>query len=97
MKKYAAALCALTAIAAQDAAIAQQKTRAQVYEELIEARQNGLDFVTDASYPEISPFYADQVARMRASQGQAQRPDAVAGGGAMTPAATGGEAPAAED
>lgn len=97
MKKYAAALCALIAIAAQDAAIAQQKTRAQVYEELIEARQNGLDFVTDASYPEVSPFYADQVARMRASQGDARRRDAVAGGGAMTPSATGGEAPAATD
>ncbi|AOJ05426.1 hypothetical protein WS70_27460 [Burkholderia mayonis] len=38
------------------------KTRAQVYQELVEAKANGLDYVTDASYPEISPLYAPRFA-----------------------------------
>ncbi|MBP0592791.1 DUF4148 domain-containing protein [Paraburkholderia sp. LEh10] len=40
---------------------AQGKTRAQVYQELIEAQQNGLNFVTDASYPDVSPVYQETV------------------------------------
>lgn len=40
---------------------AQGKTRAEVYQELIEARQNGLDFVSDASYPDVSPVFQGTV------------------------------------
>ncbi|KVO22191.1 hypothetical protein WJ74_35485 [Burkholderia ubonensis] len=38
------------------------KTRAQVYQELIEAKANGLDYVTDTSYPDISPLHAARFA-----------------------------------
>ncbi|WP_118185644.1 DUF4148 domain-containing protein [Paraburkholderia phosphatilytica] len=48
-------------------AYAQEKTRAQVRQELIEAEQNGLQYVTDASYPDVSPIFAQQVARMKAA------------------------------
>jgi hypothetical protein len=49
-------------------AFAQGKTRAEVYQELVEARNNGLDFVTDASYPDVDPMFAQQVARMKQQQ-----------------------------
>ncbi|GAB7522921.1 DUF4148 domain-containing protein [Paraburkholderia sp. 2C] len=44
---------------------AQGKTRAEVYQELVEARKNGLDYVTDTSYPDIDPMFAQEVARMK--------------------------------
>lgn len=47
-------------------ASAQEKTRAEVRQELIQAENNGLQFVTDASYPDVDPIYARQVARMKA-------------------------------
>ncbi|BBQ02363.1 hypothetical protein BSFA1_74910 (plasmid) [Burkholderia sp. SFA1] len=45
---------------------AQGLTREQVRQQLIEAQKNGLSYVTDASYPDVSPIYQNQVARMRA-------------------------------
>ncbi|WP_407669063.1 DUF4148 domain-containing protein [Paraburkholderia diazotrophica] len=48
------------------AAHAQGLTREQVRQQLIEAQQNGLSFVTDASYPDVSPVYQQQVDQMRA-------------------------------
>ena len=36
-------------------AFAQEKTRAEVRQELIQAENNGSRFVTDASYPDVSP------------------------------------------
>jgi Domain of unknown function (DUF4148) len=50
-----------TAINAQ----AQEKTRAQVRQELIEAERNGLNFVSDASYPDVAPIFEQQVARLK--------------------------------
>ncbi|MFL9873161.1 DUF4148 domain-containing protein [Paraburkholderia megapolitana] len=47
-------------------AFAQEKTRAEVRQELIQAENDGLRFVTDASYPDVSPIYAHQVAQMKA-------------------------------
>ncbi|MEM5364966.1 DUF4148 domain-containing protein [Paraburkholderia azotifigens] len=44
---------------------AQGKTRAQVYQELIEAQQNGLNYITDASYPEVSPAFEGTVAYLK--------------------------------
>jgi hypothetical protein len=50
---------------------AQGKTRAQVYQELIEAQQNGLNFVTDASYPEVNPAFQGTVEYLK-KQAQAK-------------------------
>lgn len=41
------------------------KTRAQVYQELIDAQLNGLNYVTDTSYPEVHPSFTLQVARRK--------------------------------
>lgn len=39
----------------------QGLTRAEVRAQLIEAEQNGSRLVTDASYPDVSPLYQNQV------------------------------------
>ncbi|MGN6315805.1 DUF4148 domain-containing protein [Trinickia sp.] len=65
MKKFAFVAMSIAAVISSNA-FAQAKTRAQVYQELIEARQNGLDFVTDASYPDVDPMFREQVAGMKA-------------------------------
>jgi hypothetical protein len=44
---------------------AQEKTRAQVQQELIEAEHNGLNFVSDTSYPDVAPIFEQQVARLK--------------------------------
>lgn len=44
---------------------AQEKTRAQVRQELIEAERNGLNFVSDTSYPDVAPIFEQQVARLK--------------------------------
>jgi hypothetical protein len=64
MKKIAFVALSL-AVLASPSAFAQGKTRAQVYQELIQAQQNGLDYVTDTSYPEVNPMFAQQVAQMK--------------------------------
>jgi hypothetical protein len=46
-------------------ASAQEKTRAEVRQELIQAENNGLHFVTNASYPDVSPVFAQQVAQLK--------------------------------
>ncbi len=53
------------AVLASSSAFAQGKTRAEVYQELIEAQQNGLNYVTDTSYPDVNPIFTAQVARMK--------------------------------
>jgi hypothetical protein len=53
------------AVLASSSAFAEGKTRAQVYQELIEAQQNGLNYVTDSSYPDVSPVYAQEVSRLK--------------------------------
>ena len=64
MKKIVFAALSV-AVLASSSAFAEGKTRAQVYQELIEAQQNGLDYVTDSSYPDVNPIYAQQVAHMK--------------------------------
>jgi hypothetical protein len=54
---------ASTAIATS--ASAQEKTRAEVHQELIQAENNGSRFVTDTSYPDVNPMFAQQVAHAR--------------------------------
>ncbi|QVN23050.1 DUF4148 domain-containing protein [Burkholderia pyrrocinia] len=44
---------------------AQEKTRSQVRQELIEAERNGLNFVSDTSYPDVAPIFEQQVARLK--------------------------------
>lgn len=61
MKKIALATLSLVVLAASSSVFAEGKTRAEVYQELIQAQQNGLDYVTDASYPDVSPVFAQQV------------------------------------
>jgi hypothetical protein len=61
MKKLSFVALSFVVLAASSSAFAQGKTRAQVYQELIEAQQNGLDYITDASYPDVSPVFAHQV------------------------------------
>jgi hypothetical protein len=46
-------------------AFAQEKTRAEVRQELIQAENNGLRFVTDTSYPDINPIFEQQAARLK--------------------------------
>src|SRR5260370_34481212 len=46
-------------------AFAQEKTRVEVRQELIQAENNGLHFVTDTSYPEINPIFEQQAARLK--------------------------------
>ncbi|WP_174246454.1 DUF4148 domain-containing protein [Burkholderia sp. L27(2015)] len=62
MNKFAIAILLATLASS---AFAQGKTRAEVYQELIEAQQNGLNYVTDNSYPDINPIYATVVAQMQ--------------------------------
>ena len=60
MKKFAMFAMALAALSSANV-FAQGKTRAEVYQELVQAKLNGLDFVTDASYPDVSPLYQNTV------------------------------------
>ncbi|MFL9991603.1 protein of unknown function [Burkholderia sp. GAS332] len=87
MKKITFAALSLVVLAASSSAFAEGKTRAQVYQELIEAQQNGLNYVTDASYPDVSPVFAQQVKHNKealAAQAAAGRvaSGSVAAGGA---------------
>ena len=61
-------IAAIASTAFASSAFAQEKTRAEVRQELIQAEQNGSQFVTDTSYPEVSPIYQQQVARQQAAQ-----------------------------
>ncbi|HEY2024782.1 DUF4148 domain-containing protein [Paraburkholderia sp.] len=61
MKKLSFAVLSFVVLAVSSSAFAEGKTRAQVYQELIEAQQNGLDYITDASYPDVNPAFVRQV------------------------------------
>ncbi|WNC89131.1 DUF4148 domain-containing protein [Paraburkholderia sp. FT54] len=49
-------------------ASAAEKTRAEVRQELIQAENSGLRFVTDTSYPDVNPIFAQQVAHLKQQQ-----------------------------
>jgi hypothetical protein len=61
-------------------ASAQGLTRAEVRQQLIEAENNGSRFVTDTSYPDVSPVFAQQVA---AQHQQEQQPRVAQSGMGM--------------
>ncbi|VWC21629.1 hypothetical protein BLA6860_05842 [Burkholderia lata] len=60
----AAAVAAISLAGIATQASAQELTRAQVRQELIDAENNGLRFVTDTSYPDVSPLFQRQVEQM---------------------------------
>ncbi|APR38924.1 DUF4148 domain-containing protein [Paraburkholderia sp. SOS3] len=62
-------LVALTSFGIVNSASASEKTRAEVRAELIQAENNGSRFVTEASYPDVSPIFAQQVAQMQQRNG----------------------------
>ena len=68
------------AVLVSSSAFAQGLTRAEVKQQLIEAQQNGSQYVTNTSYPDISPVYASQVARLKASSGIASTDTSAYGG-----------------
>jgi hypothetical protein len=70
MKKLAlltVSIAALVSTGFASSAFAQEKTRAEVRQELIQAEQNGSQFVSDTSYPDVAPIYQQQVARQKAA------------------------------
>ena len=76
MKKIVFAALSVVVLAASSSAFAEGKTRAEVYQELIQAQQNGLDYITDSSYPDVSPVFAQQVQQRKdalAAQAPANR------------------------
>ncbi|CAM2162543.1 DUF4148 domain-containing protein [Paraburkholderia sacchari] len=58
---------------------AQEKTRAQVRHELIDAERNGLNFVSDTSYPEVAPVFEQQVARLKQEKSDSGMGSAMTG------------------
>jgi hypothetical protein len=54
---------------------AQEKTRAQVRQELIDAENHGLRLVTDASYPDISPIYRQSATQMKDQRDSGKGPE----------------------
>ncbi|GAB2900963.1 BPSS1996 family virulence factor [Paraburkholderia jirisanensis] len=58
-------LIALSSFGFVTAASAQGLTRAEVRAELVQAENNGSRFVADASYPDVSPIFTQQVARLK--------------------------------
>jgi hypothetical protein len=49
-------------------AFAHETTRAEVRQELIQAENNGSRFVTNNSYPGISPVFAQEAARLKQTE-----------------------------
>jgi hypothetical protein len=62
-------LIALSSFGFVTAASAQGLTRAEVRAELIQAENNGSRFIADASYPDVSPIFTEQVARLKKQHG----------------------------
>ncbi|WP_167569278.1 DUF4148 domain-containing protein [Caballeronia grimmiae] len=71
---------------------AQGLTREQVRQQLIEAQKNGLSYITDASYPDISPIFQNRLEQQRAMEARdsamgSQSDGAVESGRAAPPPA----------
>ncbi|RKT99935.1 DUF4148 domain-containing protein [Burkholderia sp. Nafp2/4-1b] len=62
------AAISVASVATPASAQAQQLTRAQVRQQLIDAENNGLRFVTDTSYPSVSPLFQRQAEQMPQQQ-----------------------------
>ncbi|MGH8781419.1 DUF4148 domain-containing protein [Paraburkholderia sp.] len=71
MKKFSIIAMSFVAIASASAftnAYAQEKTRAEVRQELIQAENNGSRLVTDTSYPDVNPIFAQQLKHQQQQQ-----------------------------
>jgi hypothetical protein len=92
MKKLAF-IALSAAVLASSSAFAQGVTRAEVQQQLVQAEQNGSRLVTDASYPDVSPIYENQLAHQQhgssAYGGMASGSSASGARLAMTPASSG--------
>ncbi|HEX7913128.1 MAG TPA: DUF4148 domain-containing protein [Paraburkholderia sp.] len=87
MKKVAVSalsVVALVTFGLSSSAFAEGKTRAEVYQELIQAEQNGLNDVTDTSYPGVNPIFAQQVAQHKQALAAEARMDHVASAPAVS-------------
>jgi hypothetical protein len=98
MKKIALLTMSVAVLASTSVfsnAFAQEKTRAEVRQELVQAENNGLRFVTDTSYPEVNPIFAQQAARLKQQSdtgvGAAMSGTSGSGGRAAMPGKIGGE------
>ncbi|CAD6556208.1 DUF4148 domain-containing protein [Paraburkholderia metrosideri] len=85
MKKIAIAALSVVILAASLSALAEGKTRAQVYQELIDAQRDGRDYVTDTSYPEVNPIFAQQVQQRKDALAAQEAASRVANGAASAP------------
>ncbi|HKT99669.1 MAG TPA: DUF4148 domain-containing protein [Paraburkholderia sp.] len=65
-----ASFVAAASVGAVASVSAQGLTRAQVRQQLIDAEANGSRFVTDTSYPDVSPVFANQVAHSAAQRAE---------------------------
>jgi len=83
----ATVLLASTGIASN--ASAQEKTRAEFRQDLVQSEDNGLRFVTDASYPDVAPSLVPQVARLQ-RQGEGGMGGDMSGTSAASTGAAGG-------
>ncbi|KUY86353.1 DUF4148 domain-containing protein [Burkholderia sp. RF4-BP95] len=66
----AATVAAMSVASVATPASAQALTRAQVRQQLIDAENNGLRFVTDTSYPDVSPLFRQQAEQMPRHQAE---------------------------
>ncbi|HEY3599386.1 MAG TPA: DUF4148 domain-containing protein [Paraburkholderia sp.] len=60
-------------------AFAQERTRAEVQQELVQAENNGSRLVTETSYPDVSPIYQQQVAQLKAEHAGSGRGAGMSG------------------
>ncbi|NML30509.1 DUF4148 domain-containing protein [Paraburkholderia antibiotica] len=75
--KSIALLILASAMALSSTAYAQGLTRADVKQQLIEAKANGLDYVTDTSYPDMHPSFAHKfMVKVKAPAQQAEASNA---------------------
>ncbi|MGR3908104.1 DUF4148 domain-containing protein [Burkholderia sp. SR8] len=66
----AATVAAISVASVATPASAQALTRAQVRQQLIDAENDGLRFVTDTSYPAVSPLFQRQAQQMPQQQAE---------------------------
>ena len=69
----------LAAVPVALSAQAQEKTRAEVRQELIDAQRNGLNFVSETSYPDVAPVFQQQVDRQKQENSDSGMGAATAG------------------
>jgi hypothetical protein len=77
--KTLALLTLSAAVLVSSSAFAQGLTRSEVRQQLVEAQQNGSEYVSNASYPDIPPVFQNHAGAPRARLGGTQAPEACVG------------------